>query len=112
MVLEFSPAFQATDVTLGDAIKEGGRTGESRGGLRLRGGLVVAQFALAFALLVGCGLMIQTIWNLHKEDLGFRADHLLTMGISLPKTKYDTDEKTRVFFREVEEKVRALPGVK
>jgi len=73
---------------------------------------VVVQFALAFALLVGSGLMIQTIWNLHKEDLGFHADNLLTMGISLPKTKYDTDEKTRVFFREVEEKVRALPGVK
>ena len=108
----FTPAFRATDVTLHDALKEGVRTGESRGGLRLRDGLVVAQFALAFALLVGSGLMIQTIWNLHKEDLGFRADHLLTMGISLPKTKYDTDEKTRVFFREVEEKVRALPGVK
>ena len=108
----FMPAFRATDVTLHDALKEGTRTGESRAGLRLRGGLVVAQFALAFALLVGSGLMIQTIWNLHREDLGFRADHLLTMGISLPKTKYDTDEKTRVFFREVEEKVRALPGVK
>ena len=108
----FAPAFRAVDATLHDALKQGERTGESRGGLRLRDALVVAQFALAFALLVGSGLMIQTIWNLHKEDLGFPADHLLTMGISLPKTKYDTDEKTRVFFSEVEEKVRALPGIK
>jgi predicted permease len=108
----FAPAFRAADATLHDALKQGERTGESRGGLRLRDALVVAQFALAFALLVGSGLMIQTIWNLHKEDLGFPADHLLTMGISLPKTKYDTDEKTRVFFSEIEEKVRALPGIK
>ena len=108
----FAPAFRAADATLHDALKQGERTCESRGGLRLRDALVVAQFALAFALLVGSGLMIQTIWNLHKEDLGFPADHLLTMGISLPKTKYDTDEKTRVFFSEVEEKVRALPGIK
>jgi len=56
--LDFTPAFRATDVTLHDALKEGTRTGESRGGLRLTSGLVVAQFALAFALLVGSGLMI------------------------------------------------------
>jgi len=57
----------------------------------------VGHFALAFALLVGAGLMIQTIWNLRKQDLGFRADHLLTIGIALPDTKYNSDEKNRGF---------------
>jgi predicted permease len=74
--------------------------------------LVVGQFALAFALLVSSGLMIQTVWNLQKQPLGFQADHLLTMGVPLPEKKYGTDEKVRGFFRAVVEDVRALPGVK
>jgi putative ABC transport system permease protein len=107
-----APALRSKDVVLYDSLKEGARAGESRGGLRLRDALVVAQFALAFALLAGAGLMIQTIWNLRKTDLGFRADHLLTMRVPLPSRKYDTDEKRREFFRQTVENVRALPGVK
>jgi putative ABC transport system permease protein len=107
-----APALRASDVSLQESLKEGARTGESRSGLRLRDGLVVGQFALAFALLVCAGLMIQTIWNLRKQDLGFRADHLLTMAVPLPETKYNTKEKLRNFFNEVAAGVRALPGVK
>jgi putative ABC transport system permease protein len=106
------PALRATDVSLQEALKEGGRAGESRGGLRLRDTLVVAQFAMAFALLVGAALMIETLWNLRSVDLGFRADHLLTMGVPLPDKKYDTNEKIRAFYRDVLDRARALPGVK
>ena len=112
MLFGFAPALRASGVPLQESLKEGGRGGESRGGLRLRDTLVVGQFALAFALLVCAGLMIETLWNLRKQELGFRADHLLTMGVPLPQKKYDTDEKVRGFFRAVEENVRALPGVK
>src|SRR5882762_351834 len=112
MLFGFAPALRATNVPLQESLKEGGRGGESRGGLRLRDALVVGQFALAFALLVCAGLMIQTIWNLQKQELGFKADHLLTMGVPLPEKKYDTDEKVRGFFRAVVENARALPGVK
>ena len=107
-----APALRSKDVVLYDSLKEGARSGESRGGLRLRDALVVTQFALAFALLAGAGLMIQTIWNLRKADLGFRADHLLTMRVPLSSKKYDTDEKRREFFRQTVENVRALPAVK
>jgi putative ABC transport system permease protein len=112
MLFGFAPALRSTNVSLQESLKEGGRGGESRGGLRLRDTLVVGQFALAFALLVCAGLMMQTIWNLRKQELGFQADHLLTMGVPLPEKKYDTDEKVRGFFHAVEEDVRALPGVK
>jgi len=107
----FVPALRASSVPLEESLKEGGRGGESRSGLRLRDTLVAGQFALAFALLVCAGLMIQTIWNLQKQELGFHADHLLTMGVPLPEKKYDTDEKVRGFFHAVVEDVRALPGV-
>jgi len=108
----FAPAMRASNISLQDALKEGTRSRESRGSLKLRDGLVVGQFGLAFALLVCAGLMIQTIWNLRKQDLGFRADHLLTMAVPLPDPKYDTKEKRRNFYNNVARGVRALPGVK
>jgi predicted permease len=106
------PALRATDVSLQESLKEGARAGESRGGMRLRDTLVVAQFAMAFALLVGAALMIETLWNLRRVDLGFRSDHLLTMGVPLPNTKYNTKEKLRAFYRDVLDRTRTLPGVK
>jgi putative ABC transport system permease protein len=112
MLFGFAPALRATSVPLEESLKEGGRSGESQRGLRLRDALVVGQFALAFSLLACAGLMIETIWNLRKQELGFQADHLLTMGVPLPEKKYDTDEKVRGFFRAVVAEVRALPGVK
>ena len=112
MLFGFAPALRASSVPLQESLKDGGRGGESRGGLRLRDTLVVGQFALAFALLVCAGMMIQTIWNLRKQELGFQADHLLTMGVPLPEKKYDTGEKVLGFFHAVMEDVRALPGVK
>jgi predicted permease len=106
------PALRRTDVSLQESLKEGARAGESRGGMRLRDTLVVAQFAMAFALLVGASLMIETLWNLRRVDLGFRSDHLLTMGVPLPDTKYNTNEKLRAFYRDVLDRTRTLPGVK
>ena len=112
LLFGLAPAMRATDVSLQESLKEGARSGESRGGLRLRDTLVVTQFAMAFALLVGASLMIETLWNLRNQDLGFRPDHLLTMGMPLPRTKYDTNEKLRAFYRDVLDRVRVLPGVK
>jgi len=112
VLFSIAPAFRASDVSLQEALKDGGRSGESRNGMKLRDGLVVTQFGLAFALLVCAGLMIQTIWNLRKQDLGFRADHLLTMAVPLPDPKYDTKDKRRSFYNNVAAGVRALPGVK
>jgi predicted permease len=111
VLFALAPAFRASDVSLQEALKDGGRSGESRSGMKLRDGLVVTQFGLAFALLVCAGLMIQTIWNLRKQDLGFHADHLLTMAVPLPDPKYDTKEKRQNFYNNVAAGARALPGV-
>ena len=105
------PALKTTRVSLQEALKEGGRSGESRASMRLRDVLVAAQFALAFALLVGAGLMIRTLWNLRQVDLGFRPDHMLVSILSLPQPKYDTDAKRRNFYRDVLDQLKAKPGV-
>ena len=105
------PALKATHLSVHDTLKEGGRAGGSRGGVRLRDSLVVAQFALALALLVGAGLMIQTLWNLRSVDLGFRSDHMLVSILPLPQTKYDTDAKIRTFYRRVIDELKSRPGI-
>lgn len=105
------PAVKSTRVSPHDALKEGERGGESRGAMRLRDALVVGQFALALALLVGAGLMMQTLWNLHQVDLGFRSDHLLVSLLPLPQPKYDTDAKIRNFYRNVLAELRTKPGI-
>jgi predicted permease len=105
------PALKATRVSLQDGLKEGARGGESRRSVFVRDALVAAQFALAFALLAGAGLMIQTLVNLRDVDLGFRADHLLVSTMRLPRTKYDTDAKVRAFYRDVLAQVQSKPGV-
>jgi putative ABC transport system permease protein len=105
------PALKATRVSLQEALKAGGRSGESRASMRLRDMLVAAQFALAFALLVGAGLMIQTLWNLRQVDLGFRPDHMLVSILPLPQPKYDTDAKRRNFYRDVLDRLKVKPGV-
>jgi putative ABC transport system permease protein len=105
------PALKSTNVSVHETLKEGARAGESRGGLRLRDGLVVGQFALALALLVGAGLMIQTLWNLRGVDLGFRSDHMLVSILPLPQTKYDSDAKIRSFYRRVIDELKSKPGI-
>jgi predicted permease len=105
------PALRATRMSLHEALKDGGRSGESRASTRLRDVLVAGQFAMAFALLVGAGLMIQTLWNLRQVDLGFRPDHLLVQMLPLPQPKYDTDLKRRNFYRDVLEQLQVKPGV-
>lgn len=105
------PALRAIRVSPHDALKEGNRAGESKGGIRLRDALVVGQFALALALLVGAGLMIQTLWNLRQVSLGFRSDHLLVSTLPLPRPKYDTDAKIRRFYRDVLADLSTKPGI-
>ena len=105
------PALKSTRVSPHDALKEGDRGGESPSGMRLRDALVVGQFALALALLAGAGLMIRTLWNLHRMDLGFRSDHLLVSILPLPQPKYDTDAKIRSFYRNVLAELGTKPGI-
>jgi len=74
-----APAWQTSQWNLNDTLKEGGRSGgASRHGLRR--GLVIAEFALALTLLAGAGLLIHSFWKLTRVDLGFRQDHVLTVG--------------------------------
>jgi putative ABC transport system permease protein len=106
-----APAFSARHVTH-DALKEGGRSGTAGvGSHRLRGALVIAEVALSLTLLTGAGLLIRSFLRLQEVDTGFRADGVLTMRIALPAQKYSKPEQTRLFYKQLLEQVRTLPGV-
>jgi putative ABC transport system permease protein len=111
VIFGLAPALHATQGSLADALKQSDRSGTGSSTNLLRDSFVVLQFTLALSLLIGAGLMIQTLWNLHRIDLGFRPDHLLTMTVQLPLQKYDTDEKLRLFYADVLAGVKRLPAV-
>jgi putative ABC transport system permease protein len=92
-------------------LKEGGRSGTSLVRHRLRKTLVVCEFALALTLLSGAGLALQSLWNLSRVDLGFRAGHLLTFGLEPPKEEPYQSAHIIAFYREVLDRIKALPGV-
>src|SRR4030095_2940199 len=112
IVFGLVPALEATRFDLNDSLKEGGKNigGGSRT-QRLRSLFVVTQVALALVLLVGAGLFMKSLTRLRAVDPGFNPKNLLTMKVSLPERKYDTDPKALDFFNRALEQLRALPGV-
>jgi putative ABC transport system permease protein len=106
------PALQASAVNLSDTLKEGGR-GASDGirRNRLRSFLVASEFTLALILLIGAGLMIRSFLALRAVDPGFNPHNVLSMVVSVAGSKEAEPGRRAIFYRELLEKVRALPGV-
>jgi putative ABC transport system permease protein len=112
IVFGLAPALRTLHMNLIEPLREGGQQSTIGGSRqRLRGLLVVAEVALAVVLVVGAGLMIRSLSALGHIDLGFNAEHMLTMRVAIPQARYDTPDKVVAFYRQVMERVRALPGV-
>jgi putative ABC transport system permease protein len=96
---------------LSAVFRDEGRTGTaSRTTRALRGGLVVAQVSLAFALLIGAGLLMASFVRMMRVDPGFDAARLLTASLSMPVTRYPDADAQRQFTATLMERVRAIPG--
>ncbi len=74
--------------------------------------LLVSELSLAIVLLSGAGLLIESFFHLQHVDPGFQSDHLLTMQVWLPRTKYTAASSVRGFFDQVISRIDALPGVR
>jgi putative ABC transport system permease protein len=106
------PAWTGLKVNPSEAFKEGGRSNlASRGTQCLRHSFVVGELALAVMLLVGMGLLIQSLLRLQSQDLGFRLDHLLRSHFFLPAVRYPNRDSITRFCDEYVARVRQLPGV-
>jgi putative ABC transport system permease protein len=94
------------------SLHEGGRgTSDGTQRQRVRSGLVVAQVALALLLLLGAGLTLKSFRNAQNASLGFNPENILVADVSLPKARYDTDEKVVRFNDQLIERIRSLPSV-
>ncbi len=106
-----APALSSRGANLNEILKAGSRSISMGGPERLRSVLVVAETALAFALLVGAGLTLRSFAGLLNVKPGFDSSHVLTMSLNLVPSRYPTREKRAPAIREILRHVEDVPGV-
>jgi len=106
-----APAFSSSR-NIQDALRQGSqRTTTTRGRQRLRAGLVIAQVAVSFMLLIGAGLMIRSFVRLQQVSPGFNPDHVLTLRITWSFSAYKDMPAIGSMLNRVLDGVRAVGGV-
>jgi len=111
LLFGLAPAIQVSRPDLTDALKESGRSTAGLRRNRLRSTLVVSEVALSLVLLVGAGLMIRSFAKLNQVDPGFKPAQVMTLGVSLLRTKYPEDEQVAQAYSQILEHAAAVPGV-
>jgi predicted permease len=122
LLFGLAPAIRASRADLNAVLREGGRRTSTGSGGRARHILAISEVALAMVLLVGAGLMINTLLRLQQVNPGFDSTNVLTMHVDLPEGgKYlermpggDMEKPTpqaTAFHQQFLEKVAVLPGV-
>ncbi len=112
LLFSLLPAWKAADVHLGQTMK--GALASAATGWRwrhLRKGLVILQIGAALALLMGAGVLIRSLINMQREDLGFQPEGVLVAHIELPKIKYPDYPQWNYFFEQLLHQVQILPDV-
>ena len=113
------PALAAPTSKISDVLKDESRGGTSGSRNRLRNALVIGEIAISLVLLVGGGLMLQSLRAILRQNPGFDPEHLLTFVINLPgetypvittRWPYSNPNGVR-FAHEFLERIKALPGV-
>ncbi len=107
------PAVQISRRDLHDILKESGRGSSGSGGRsRFRSVLVVAEVAVALMLMTGAGLLIKSFARLMQVNPGIESRGLMTFPITLPSERYSQEQQQTQFYRQLLERVRAIPAVK
>ena len=104
------PAFEAMRVSPQAVLKEAGSRSATGGLRRVRGGLVVVQVALAFALLAASGSAVRAFVKITSAPLGIEPADVATFSLQLPVTRYK-DDRSPAFWQTLVQRFRAEPGV-
>jgi putative ABC transport system permease protein len=104
-----APAIQFSRGGLQEVIKGGSGTGRAARH-RMGNALVIGEVALSLGLLLGGALLFNSFWRLVHVDPGFRPDHVIAATLHMSNSSRPRDQK-EPFYRELEERLRALPGV-
>ena len=103
------PALQSANFDLNDALKQSSTRTTSTG--RLRSGMIVFEVALSVVLLIGAGLLIQTLFQIFSQYSVLEPEKVLTMRTVLPREKYRELAQRDNFYTHVLDRVQHLPGV-
>ena len=109
IIFGLAPALQAAKVDLNEALKQSSTRMTSTG--RLRSTMIVFEVALSLVLLIGAGLLIQTLFQIFGQYSVLEPEKVLTMRTVLPPEKYKEPQQRNNFYRQVLERVEHLPGV-
>ena len=111
LVVGIMPALRAARTDVIKVLHEGGR-GSSSGPRRqlARNALVAAQVAGSMVLLIVAGLFVRSLEKAQQINLGFNPDHVLNLSVDVQQIGYK-EPRGREFFREIDSRIRALPGV-
>jgi predicted permease len=111
LLLGLVPAMQTGKLDLGGALKaESAGVVGGRGTAWFRSGLVVMQVSLSFVLLVGAGLLLQSLQRIRTTSPGFSTRGVLQTSVNLVSAGYDA-QRAQTFQDALLERVQALPGV-
>jgi putative ABC transport system permease protein len=111
IVFGLMPALRASRTDPWTTMKDTmGSIAGTRGSLFMRKGLVTAQVALSFLLLFGAGLFVRSLQNLKTTDTGVALDNLVMFQVAPALSGYH-DERATLFYRQLRERLRAVPGV-
>jgi putative ABC transport system permease protein len=106
-------AFQSAKRSPQETLKAGAlSTSQGRGQGRLRSVLVVSEMALTATLIVGATLLVRTVMNLQRANLGFEPKHLYWVSLSLPEKQFTTPASRVAFYTETMARLRVVPHVR
>src|ERR1039458_5315319 len=112
------PGLAVSQTPLSEVLKDESRGGTSGAHARLRNLVVIGEIAISMVLLIGGGLMLQSLRKLLRQDPGFSAQHILTFGVNLPGASYPrakvwpfANPNGLRFEHEFVERLRNEPGV-
>jgi putative ABC transport system permease protein len=112
LIFGVAPALAASRTDVHRSLKEGSRSAaDSTRRRRIRGALVISEFAMALVLLVGAGLVIKSFLALMAVDAGFDPRNTVSMKVSVRGTSEADPARRLAFFLELVRRVKALPGV-
>ena len=111
LLFGLAPALRLSHVDLNYALKDVGKSTDSRSGFGLRSVLVTVELILAFTLVTGAGLLGKSFLNLLNVDPGYDPHHVLTLSTYVYGTRYQKAEAELGYYEQVMERLRATPGI-
>jgi putative ABC transport system permease protein len=112
LLFGLAPAWHASRFNLFGSLKEGGRANtDANSHSRARNFLVVSQVSLAVVLLVGAGLLLESMFHLSRQSPGFDPQGLLVFNLDLPDARNGKPEQSANFYQHLLQRIRAVPGV-